>query len=84
MTFTPTDTTDYNTVTVTVSVVVNNKTTPTITVWPTASALTYGQTLSSSTLTPVTAPFPAMRQLPAPSPGPRRRQLPERARLRRA
>ena len=51
VTFTPTDTTDYNTVAGTVSVVVNNKTTPTITTLPTASALTYGQTLASSTLT---------------------------------
>ena len=51
MTFTPTDTADYNTVTVTVTVTVNNKTTPTVTTWPTASAITYGQTLASSTLT---------------------------------
>ncbi len=51
VTFTPTDTTDYNTVTVTVTVTVNNKTTPTVTALPTASAITYGQTLASSTLT---------------------------------
>jgi hypothetical protein len=49
VTFTPTDTTDYNTVTTTVSVTVN-KATPTITTAPTASAITYGQTLASSTL----------------------------------
>ncbi len=58
VTFTPTDTTDYNTVTATASVVVNNKTTPTITAWPAASGITYGQTLASSTLNPVTAVVP--------------------------
>ena len=55
VTFTPTDATDYNTVIGTVTVTVNNKTTPTVTVWPTASAITYGQTLASSTLTGGTA-----------------------------
>jgi hypothetical protein len=49
ITFTPTDTTDYNTATGSVSVTVN-KATPTITTPPTASAITYGQTLASSTL----------------------------------
>jgi hypothetical protein len=49
VTFTPTDTTDYNPVTGTVSVVVS-KATPTIT-WPAASGITYGRTLASSTLT---------------------------------
>src|ERR1019366_9239050 len=58
VTFTPTDTTDYNTVTGSVTVTVNNKTTPTVTVWPTAGALTYGQTLASSTLTGGTASVP--------------------------
>ena len=58
VTFTPTDTTDYNTVTTTVPVAVNNKTTPTITAWPTASGITYGQTLASSTLSPVSATVP--------------------------
>jgi hypothetical protein len=48
VTFTPTDTTDYNTASGTVSVTVN-KANPTVT-WPTASAITYGQTLASSTL----------------------------------
>ena len=33
----------------------NNKTTPTVTAWPTASAITYGQTLASSVLTGGTA-----------------------------
>ena len=49
VTFTPTNTTDYNTVTFTVSVTVN-KATPTVTTPPTATALTYGQALSASTL----------------------------------
>ncbi len=50
VTFTPTDTTDYNTVAGTVSVTVSEAT-PMVTAWPTASAITYGETLSSSTLT---------------------------------
>lgn len=49
VTFTPTDTTDYNTATGAVMVTVN-KATPTVTAWPTASAITAGQTLASSTL----------------------------------
>ena len=54
MTFTPSDTTDYNTVAGSVSVTVS-KATPTVSVWPTASGITYGQTLASSTLTGGTA-----------------------------
>jgi hypothetical protein len=53
VTFTPTDTTDYNNVTGSVSVTVNQAT-PTVT-WPTATAITYGQTLASSTLNGGTA-----------------------------
>jgi hypothetical protein len=49
VTFTPTDTTDYNTASSTVSVTVN-KANPVVTTWPTASTITYGQTLASSTL----------------------------------
>ena len=49
VTFTPTDTTDFTTTTGTVSVTVS-KATPSVSVWPTASGITYGQTLSSSTL----------------------------------
>ena len=49
VTFTPTDTANNNTVTTTVSVVVG-KATPTITTAPTASGITFGQTLASSTL----------------------------------
>ncbi len=54
VTFTPTDTADYNTATGSVSVLVNPAT-PTVTAWPTASAITYGQTLASSTLSGGTA-----------------------------
>ncbi|WP_348270073.1 Ig-like domain repeat protein [Edaphobacter paludis] len=50
VTFTPTDTTNYNTVSNTVNVTVN-KLTPTISMLPTASAITYGAALSTSTLT---------------------------------
>ena len=49
VTFTPNDTTDYNTINLSVSVTVS-KATPTITALPTASAITYGQMLSASTL----------------------------------
>lgn len=49
VTFTPSNTTDYNTVAGSVGVVVS-KATPTVSAWPTASAITYGQTLASSTL----------------------------------
>jgi len=48
VTFTPTNTTDYSPVVRAVSVLVN-KATPTLTL-PTGSAITYGQTLASSTL----------------------------------
>ena len=54
VTYTPTDTADYNLTNYTVSVTVN-KATPGVTAWPTASAITYGQTLASSTLTGGTA-----------------------------
>lgn len=49
VTFTPTDTANYNTVTTSVSVTVN-KATPTIITLPTATAIPAGQTLASSTL----------------------------------
>jgi hypothetical protein len=53
VTFTPSDTTDYNTATASVSLVVyattTTKTTPTIT-WPTPAAITYGTALSSAQL----------------------------------
>ncbi|HTW46083.1 MAG TPA: hypothetical protein VMD58_11100 [Acidobacteriaceae bacterium] len=51
VTFTPTDTTDYNSATASVSLVVNaaSKTTPTIT-WATPAPITYGTALSSTQL----------------------------------
>jgi hypothetical protein len=49
VTFTPTDTANYNPATGTVDVTVA-KATPTITALPTASDITYGQTLADSTL----------------------------------
>ncbi len=57
VTFTPSDAMDYNTVTGSVNLTVN-KTTPTVTAWPTASAITSGQTLASSTLSGGTASVP--------------------------
>ncbi|MBU6347697.1 MAG: IPT/TIG domain-containing protein, partial [Actinomycetales bacterium] len=50
VTFTPTDTTGFNNNTTTTSLTVG-KTTPTINTTPAASAITYGQTLASSSLT---------------------------------
>jgi len=47
--FTPTDAADYNTATASVSLVVNQASTPTIT-WPTPSAITYGTALSATQL----------------------------------
>jgi hypothetical protein len=49
VTYTPTDTTNYNSASSTVSVTVN-KTSPSVTTWPVASAITYRQTLAASTL----------------------------------
>jgi len=54
VTFSPSDTANYNTATTIVSVLVN-KATPTISAAPTASAITYGQTLADSNLTGGTA-----------------------------
>jgi hypothetical protein len=47
--FTPTDTTNYNNASAKVYINVN-KANPSVTAWPTASAIIYGQTLASSTL----------------------------------
>jgi hypothetical protein len=47
--FTPADSTDYTTATATTTLTVN-KASPSVTTWPTASSITYGQTLASSTL----------------------------------
>ena len=51
VTFTPTDTTNYYSVTSTVAVLVNGGVTPTLTSLPTPSDISYGQTLANSTLT---------------------------------
>ncbi len=48
--FTPTDTANYSTVTGTVSVTVDPAT-PTVTSWPAASAITFGQSLAASSFT---------------------------------
>jgi len=48
VTFTPTDTANYNTVTGTVSITVNKRTP--VLKWPTAAAITYGAALSASAL----------------------------------
>ncbi len=69
VTFTPSDTTDYNTVTGTVSVTVNQGT-ATVTAWPMASAVTYGQTLASSTLTGGTASVPGTFAFTTPTTAP--------------
>jgi alpha-tubulin suppressor-like RCC1 family protein len=54
VTFTPSDTVNYTPLNGTTSVLVNQAT-PIVTVWPTATAITYGQTLASSTLSGGTA-----------------------------
>ena len=81
VTFTPTDTADYNPVTGTVSVTVT-RSNLTIT-WPTASAITYGQTLASSTLTGGSA-LNGTTTFPAASPLPRPLRFPQRASMLRA
>lgn len=57
VTFTPTNTTAFSSVTAGVTLVVN-KATPTVSAWPTASAITYGQSLASSILTGGSASVP--------------------------
>jgi alpha-tubulin suppressor-like RCC1 family protein len=69
VTFTPTDTTDYNAVTNSVSVTVN-KATPVVTTWPTATAITYGQTLAASTLNGGLASVPGNFAFTTPSTAP--------------
>lgn len=56
-TFTPTDTNAYTTATATVSLTVQ-KATPTVSTWPVASSINYGQTLASSSLTGGNASVP--------------------------
>ncbi len=54
VTFTPADAADYNSTTGSIAFTVN-KATPAVSPWPTASTITYGQTLAASTLTGGTA-----------------------------
>ena len=64
--FTPANTTSYNSVTDTVSVVVN-KAAPNVTAWPAAGGITYGQRLSASTLGSGTAAPAGVFSFTAPS-----------------
>jgi alpha-tubulin suppressor-like RCC1 family protein len=57
VTFTPTDTVTYSPVSGTASVLVNQATV-TVSTWPTATAITYGQSLASSTLSGGVASVP--------------------------
>jgi hypothetical protein len=69
VTLTPTDATDYTTATTTVQLTVNQAT-PTVSAWPTASAITFGQTLASSTLSGGTASVSGTFAWTAPSTSP--------------
>jgi RHS repeat-associated protein len=69
VTFTPTDTTDYTTATSVVILTVN-KATPTVTAWPMASSINYGQTLASSTLSGGTASVAGSFSFTTPSTAP--------------
>ncbi|MGL2964934.1 beta strand repeat-containing protein, partial [Flavobacterium sp. RSB2_4_14] len=69
VTFTPTDTDNYNTATTTTSVTVDKALT-TISEAPTASSITYGQTLASSILTGGTASVPGSFAFTTPSTAP--------------
>ncbi|MEI6819302.1 MAG: MBG domain-containing protein [Verrucomicrobiota bacterium] len=76
LTFTPTDLVNYNTVTTSITVYVQgaNAATPTITLLPSASAITFGQQLGSSTLSgggaSVPGTFVFSSQFASPNPGP--------------
>ena len=69
VTFTPTDTNNFSSASISVDVVVN-KATPIVSVAPTASAITFGQTLASSNLTGGTASVPGTFAFTAPSTAP--------------
>jgi hypothetical protein len=69
VTFTPTDTANYNNATTSASVTVG-KATPTITTAPTATPITYGQTLASSTLSGGVASVPGSFAFTTPSTAP--------------
>jgi len=76
LTFTPTDSNNYNSVTTSMTVLVQgaNAATPTITSQPSASAITFGQQLGSSTLGGGSASVPGTfvfaSQFASPNPGP--------------
>jgi alpha-tubulin suppressor-like RCC1 family protein len=76
LTFTPTDLVNYNTVTTSITVLVQgaNAATPTINLAPSASAITLGQQLGSSTLSGGSASVPGTfvfsSRLASPNPGP--------------
>ena len=76
LTFTPTDLVNYNTVTTSITVLVQgaNAATPTINLAPSASAITFGQQLGSSTLSGGSASVPGTfvfsSRLASPNPGP--------------
>jgi hypothetical protein len=69
VTFTPTDTANYNNATTSASVTVG-KATPTITTAPTATPINYGQTLASSTLSGGVASVPGSFAFTTPSSAP--------------
>jgi CBS domain-containing protein len=69
VTFTPTDTANYSAVVGSVNVTVLQAT-PTVSVWPTAGPITYGQTLTSSTLTGGSASVPGSFAFTTPSTAP--------------
>jgi hypothetical protein len=69
VTFTPTDTVNYSSASGIASVLVNQAT-PGITTWPTASAITYGQTLATSTLSAGVAVTPGTFAFTTPTTAP--------------
>jgi hypothetical protein len=69
VTFTPTDTANYETVSGTVSVT-TDKATPVVTTWPTASDITYGDTLADSTLSGGATSVPGTFTFDAPATAP--------------
>jgi hypothetical protein len=69
VTFTPTDSINYKSVSLSVDVT-TNRNTPTITTAPTASAITVGQTLASSTLTGGVASVPGTFAFTSPTTSP--------------
>ena len=69
VTFTPDDAANYNSTSGTVDVIVNMAN-PNISLWPTASDITYGETLSASSLTGGTADVPGTFAFDSPGTAP--------------